>query len=636
MSPTADPIPRARKPWSWLAGILVLGVLGGGVVAVSLLLWDYIDIQAVTRAPQTEVMGAALPLPAAPAPAARPAGTAFPAHVYHSEASAGYFPDPEYYPSLVEEWEGRLADAGGRVERIGSADELRALEGEGTVAAPAAICLSDDEIDALHEHVEAGGGLVLTWATAARDEGCEWRGWSALRELARALDVRQVETRPGVYMTVPAGLPLSQGIEPAARVELRWDAQVALAVEGPRAYWSDWALNPAPAEEAEGVDAAAHLASAAGGGRVVWFGFSGGEGATPLDEARVETMLRNGVWWAAGVPSAEILPWPGGRRAAFVLTQQVGWEFENARNLAELARTRELPVTFFAASRRALDHPELAEALAAAGEVASQGADDQPVAGLPLTDQRGRLDQSRAQIRGWTGAEATGLRPPEERFDANTLEAWRALGGSYVVGINNGRTGSAEVLETAAGPVVLLPRVLKDDYNVLVQDRTMREDDLVRAFEQGLQKLRVLGGVGVLTTHSQLAGAPRHIGAVARVLDGVRAQGEWWPATGREVAEWVLARREAEVGLVPSLEEEGAWRVEVTAPADAALSGAWIKVHLPRGGPWEPWVGGEPVEFAGTEWGIAVEVRDLAPGERWTMDLRRNGEATVGGGAWGI
>jgi len=62
---------------------------------------------------------------------------------------------------------------------------------------------------------------VLTWATGARDGSCDWIGWRRVQELTGALDVRELEEREGLYLTVAAGLPLSPGLDPATRVELR-------------------------------------------------------------------------------------------------------------------------------------------------------------------------------------------------------------------------------------------------------------------------------------------------------------------------------------------------------------------------------------------------------------------------------
>lgn len=621
MSPTADPIPRAKRPWSWLAGILALGVLTGALVAAAVLLWEYVDVRALTNSSDTEV---AWPLPAPSSPAA-PAVLVDdePIRLYHSRRSAEFFPDTSHYAAIVTRWERVAATGGQGMARIGTASEVDALEGAGVVLAPAAICLESTEVEAFRRHVERGGGLVLTWATGARDGACEWRGWDVVGDLIGADEVRQLDQREGVYLTIPAAGPLAYGIEPAARVEMRWDAQVAVSSDGPRVFWSDWALNPAPAHGEESIDAGVHLRETPSGGRVLWFGFNGGEAVSPLDQGRVETLFSNGLAWASGSVVAGIQPWPGGKQSSLVVTQQVGWEFENAVNLADLGRELGVPVTFFVTSRMALDHPELAEVLLQAGEVGTRGPDDQPLGGLPRADQRVRLERSMSHVRGWSGVSPVGLRPPEESYDEHTLALWASLGGSYLVALNNGRTGSPEVIETDGGPVVLLPRALKDDYNILIQDRALRGDALAEEFAEGIRKVGALGGMALLTTHSQLAGRVRWMPSLGRMFEEVAGEEGRWTATAGEIAEWTLARHGAAVSL-EALSDD-AIQVRVQAHPERDLDGAWVELSLPGADGWEPLVRGVPVGFAVTRWGIAVQVDDLPAGGEWRAVLQRGG-----------
>ncbi len=628
MTPRKDPVPRARSPWNWLGGILMLGILGGGVVAASVLLWENLDIQGLVRTGEPAAPGP-LPEPMAPLGAAVPTA-GFEAFLYRSEATSGYYPDADFYPGALDRWEGLARMGGGAPARLGSADEVDALGGEGLLVAPAALCLDASEIDAFHRHVDTGGALVLTGATGARDGECEWRGWEALRDLTGALEAAPIEERAGLYFTVPGGIPLSAGIDPGTRVELRRDGQVALAADGPRMYWSDWALNASPAGGIEELDSAARMYALPDGGRVVWFGFSGGQGASPIDEIRIEQLFRNGLLWAAGVPSAELLPWPDGNRAALVLAQQVGWEFENAAHLATLAREKDVPVTFFVMSGLAADHPELADVLLSAGEVASQSSGDAEVAGFPFQEQQTRLRRSVEELQRWTGETPRGLRPPAERYDSETLHAWHDLGGSYLVGLNNGRTGSPELIETADGSIVLLPRLMKDDYNVIVQERSMSQSDLSREFLTAARKLHALGGLAVMSVHTQVAGSARRITAIAPVLDSVRADGAWWLATGGEVADWTLARRHATVTFRSW--ERDRIEVDVSAPPDRRIEGAWLDVALPGGSEeWEPRIDGVPVRYATTERGLAVPLPAMEAGEEQTVVLERPATEDSGG-----
>lgn len=617
MAPRREPVPRARSPWHWLGGLLVLGVVGAGLVAAALLLWENVDIRRLSRNAGTPegTLPAALP----PAAAAHPA-TGFRVALFRSAASARFFPDPEHYSGLVEHWERLAAESGGETLAVGSAEQIEGLEPGDLLLAPAAVCLRPPEVEAMRRHAERGGGLLLTWAVGARDGACEWVGWDALRRLTGAPEVRELGRRRAVYLTVPGGLPLSVGLDPATRIELRPEDQLALTAGGLRAFWSDWAMNPDPAGEDDASDAAAWLRVTDGGGRVVWFGFTAFQGASPADQERIGRLHRSGLLWAGGVPTAEILPWPGADRAALLVAQDVEAQFANAASLASLARSRGFPVTFFVLSRMALDFPELADSLRAAGEIGSQTSDHDVVAGVPYRDQLTRLRRSWSEIRGWAEDSARGLRPPEERFDENTLRSWRALGGTYLVAQNGARGGSPEVFETAEGRIALLPRIIEDDYNVIVQQARMRSRELREAFLRGTEKVHALGGLAVLSLHSQVGGTPGRVGVVGEVVDSLRAQGGWWVAPGREIAGWWLARRES---TVTARETETGLELRVTAPPSLPLAGAWLGVTLPpsRKG-WAPQREGESVRYRETSWGVAVPLDDVPAGESRTVVLR--------------
>ncbi|MEJ2541161.1 MAG: DUF4350 domain-containing protein, partial [Gemmatimonadota bacterium] len=174
MQPVRDPVPRARDAASWLGGILLLGTLGGGVVAAATLLWEYIDLRQVV--PELTSAPASAPLPVmAPAPEA--AGGAFDVLLFRSPRSAAYFPDSTHHPGVLEGWRALLEDAGGRVREIRDASELRSAGPGQLLVLPETPCLTGDERDAVLSHLDAGGSVVADWALGARDGACEWRGW---------------------------------------------------------------------------------------------------------------------------------------------------------------------------------------------------------------------------------------------------------------------------------------------------------------------------------------------------------------------------------------------------------------------------------------------------------------------------
>jgi peptidoglycan/xylan/chitin deacetylase (PgdA/CDA1 family) len=445
-------------------------------------------------------------------------------------------------------------------------------------------------------------------------------------EVTGAEDVREIPRADGLYLTVPSSLPTSSGLDAGTRIELRPDPALALRMQGQRVYWSDWALNPVTAEEAAGADVAVATIRTAEGGRVSWFGMRTGQAATAQDSVRLERLLLNGIGWAAGVPSAGPATWPGAARAAvmFVLDVEGHEPSVQARDAAAVFEAERLPVTFFVVTGLVEDDVELASALVRAGEVGTQTIDHVAVTGLTRQEQAIRLRRSRDHLADWSGREPQGLHPPEDSYDALTLDAWRRAGGSYLLASNQARSASPEIHATDAGPVVVLPRLLKDDYAVVVRDVTLRSQRLADAFLAGTAKMRAIGGLAVVAGHTQIIVTGPRLDAFRQVAESVRTQGGWWMAEGQEIADWWLARSQVvltwESPTAPRESLDGMLPVDlsdlvVTSGSETTLSNLWIDIvvpALPEGA--IPLVNGVFVDHTSESWGVRVSIGDLAPG----------------------
>lgn len=618
MPPKQDPVPRARAAAQWLGGILLLGFLAAGVVAAAAALWENVDVQSLARR-------AAAVSDEPPAPDVEPEGPGAAARitssiaVFESSASAGYFPDSTFYPAAVSRWERLAREESVSVGRVRDAAAIDDLPAGSLLLAPEAVCVSERELAAMRRHLERGGGLVLNWATAARDEGCSWRGWGPLRALTGALDLAEIPAGEAQFLSVPAGLPVSPGLPPGARIELFPEPHLALQVPGPHPYWSDWALNGISGTGTAAPDAAIVLHEPRAGGRIAWFGFRDRQAVADRDATRIRRLFRNGIRWASGTVTAEIAPWPAGARAAALVSEEVETGFENVLAFARVLRVRDAHGSIFPVSGLALEHPDIADKIADIGEVGSQTADHVSPAGLPVDEQEVRLARSRRELQQWSGTEVLGLRVPEERFDEATLLAWRRAGGTYVVALNEARSAAPEVFATEDGPVVLLPRLLKDDYNVFVQDGARRTDALLSAWLEALDKLGALGGFGLISVHSQIAGDPARVGVVGAVIDSIAGgQTDWWLATGAEITDWWLARSEARLQLEGAPDSLSLRLLTLPSPT---LAEAWLEVHLGPDAGLRPFVDGRPLAWAPTEWGIRIPVEELTTGETDEIQL---------------
>jgi peptidoglycan/xylan/chitin deacetylase (PgdA/CDA1 family) len=629
MSPRRDPAPRVHAWGHWLGGFLLLGILGGAVVAAAVGLWQSLDLRQV--APGLATTPSRPPEPAAVSPAGSLHGR-FSAVILRLSRNRAFYPDERYYEREVTRWAEVVASVGGHVRQISSLDDLARLRPDELLVLPEAPCLSGIEIQAIRTHLRRGGSLVSNWAVGARDARCNWRGWQTVAEFSGAHDVRELARRDGLYFTVPGGLPLSPGLDPGTRVELRPEPTLALNQPGARVYWSDWALNPAPDEAGGTSDVAATVGKTPAGGRIAWFGFHLSQASTPRDSLNVYRMVQNGVRWGAGVPMASVAAWPDGRRAALVLVQDVEAEHRNALALAKLLKELSLPGSFYAVSGLVKDDPELAEALSEAGEIGSHSADHRPVAGLALDDQRNILRREWGEIRGWAGEGPAGFRPPEESFDANTLRAWAESGGRYVIATNQARSGSPEVHGSGRDQMILLPRLMKDDYNVFVQDGALKADRLTEAFLEGARKIRAVGGLAIAALHTQIAGTGSRLQAVRALADTTRANQDWWTAQADEVADWWRLRSSIVVRfLAPADSESGVGpEIVVEAPRGEDIEGLWLDVVLPNGADdVRPTVNGSAVAFTVTEWGIRVPVGRLPAGGERLVAIRSSSTSVL-------
>jgi peptidoglycan/xylan/chitin deacetylase (PgdA/CDA1 family) len=618
MRPKRNPVPRARDSWVWLGGLALLGILGGGVTAAAIVLWENIDIRQLV--PQLAAPPLPIPVPEPPPEAAREE-VAYEAVVFSSPRNQGYFPDPTYYRATLQVWSELVDRTGGNVREVADAEGLRGLRPQDLLVLVEAPCLATEEVAAVRAHLRAGGGVVSNWAVGVRDADCEWTGWQTIMELTGAEDVRELPPREGLYLTVPGGVALSPGFDPGTRIELRPDPSLALRLSGPRVYWSDWALNPQADESGGGADVAAIATHSALGGRIAWFGLRVGQAATSADSVRLSRLVENGIAWAASVPTAAPAPWPDARRAALVFTLDVEDEPQNALQMAAFLGERGLPGTFFVVSRLVLEDRAMAQALIAAGEVGSQTSDHTPLQGLTAQEQRLRLGRSWTEIENWTGVPPTGLRPPEETFDPNTLDAWQRAGGTYLLATNESRSASPEVHRVGGGVQILLPRLLKDDYNIIVQDRVLRGASLGEALLAGTRKMRAIGGLAVVAGHTQIIREGPRIDALRTVADSALAQGDWWIARASDVAAWWAARAGTTVDFEPATNDTGESQspvsdVVVTAPFDRGVDDLWIDIVLPSvPEAMIPLVAGRSVDFERTEWGMRIPVGSLAAGD---------------------
>jgi peptidoglycan/xylan/chitin deacetylase (PgdA/CDA1 family) len=539
------------------------------------------------------------------------------AHLYVSRNSAVFFPDKDYYAVLVTRWDELLGEAGASVRHITGAKSVESLGSDQLLVLPAAVCLGAEDRAAIARHVQRGGHLLTSWATGARTGDCTWLGYDFTAELGNAEAVGTLERRPPTFLAIPHGSAMAAGLPPGIRIELRNEPWVALRSPASIAFWSDWALNPRAGPHG-GAAAAATAVINEAGARVVWFGFRLDMGASDYDQQLIDRFVQNAALWAAGHVIADVDPWPGGYRAAMAVTQDVEHDFENSRLLARRFADLEAPITFFVVSKLVRGHTELAETLLAAGEVGSHSVDHRQVAGRLWGNQLAALRQARNDVRGWTGERPLGLRPPREIYDQFTLEAWRRFGGLYVAGTNRARSSAPEIFTVPSGPVVVLPRVVDDDYAVMVLRGKTSADSLEAALLAALHKMRSLGGLDLVTLHTQLIDSEPRVDAIETVVRAARDAGT------AELADWWMRRSQLEVQVRERSDLSAI--VSVRNAGLISISSAWVHVHLPGDAAMyaAPEIGDDILDSEYGHSGLRIKLPTLAPGQFFNILLPRH------------
>ena len=499
--------------------------------------------------------------------------------VVRDPAAAAYYDKPATLDSIVEAWRFMLTSIGADV-RVIAPNATASAKRARVLVVPSSPCMTVETRALIDDAGSRRQGVVLTGAAGVNDGGCRVLGYGLVVSATGATRAAALEPRSMVYVTFPASSTLSADIPPGARLDLKPGTQVALRVFGRDAYYSDYDLHPLPASSEKLLDGAvAHDDD--GRRRVVYWGFDLRDAVDqPWNADVLRLLARNTIAWSARLPLTALEPWPGGRHAAAALAQDVEDRFANSRHALDSLQAIGAPATYFLTSQLAKRNTDLTKALNAAGEVGTHSENHRRLGGLPVDIQRSRLATTQTDLVELLGRRVRGLRPPEEQFDSATMAAWIANGGTYLFGANDSRTAAPELLAIGRDTLVLLGRVAGDDFALAARARTANADTIAAIAMTDYARLRALGGLYVLSYHSQMFGRPERVPALARLARGLMHDTSTWLATTGAIASWGRARAD----LIVSARETGTNRVDVVVQNRGArlTRDAVVRVVLPH------------------------------------------------------
>lgn len=498
--------------------------------------------------------------------------------VIRDDAAATFYDSASVLDSIVDAWRDMLAKIDARVV-VEPSHALSLARRADVVVIPSSPCLSLATRELLDNARARGQGIILTGRAGTEDAACRPIGFGLVIDATRASRAAVLNDRPMVYVSFPVGSPLAADIPPGARVDLKPASQVALRVRSRDAIYTDYSLQPQPAEKQVLLDVAV-TRGRYGKSRLVYWGFELRDAASqPWNLEVLRLLVRNSVAWAASLPVVRAEPWPRGKLAAAAFAQDVEDRFANSRHALDSLKSAGVPATYFLTSNLALRNSNVAHDLNEAGEVGTHSENHRRLGGLPLEVQRRRLDVTQQELTYLFGQRVRGLRPPEEQFDSATMAAWVASGGTYLFGANDSRAAAPELLRVGHDTLVLLGRVGGDDFAMAARGRNSN-DDMTGAFVDEFEQAKAQGGLYVLSYHSQLLGTPERVPVLARVARRLAADTTVWIATTGAIAQWWKNR--ADLTLTAAARGNQGIDVTIRNVGSHFVQGAVARITLPQ------------------------------------------------------
>lgn len=552
--------------------------------------------------------------------------------IVHSEATARFLGSGAVYDAHAGHWQKLARSLGAKAELIGDAGLEAGLDAYGVVVLPSVVCIGEQGRAGIRAFLAAGGGVIVTWATGTRDENAEWQGWDFLRELTGADSFQSRDAEAPWFVGFRARNPLAAGPPAGLRVQVASPDRLEATALDVDAYWSDARLFPRSAALSPSVQGA--LLHRERSGRVAWLGFH--ENAATGDAAKLlETVLANSLAWVGRATRVEVEPWPAPHGSAVLLALDVDQSAENASYAAEALLRAGAPGTFFYPSER-VDDLRDTPSIARAGELALQG---RPFGAAQGFDRLSGL--ATARYRLWrSGVTVFGLAHAD--VDRDGLLAFGGTGFHYyfVDGAEGSSVRPAAVTLTQSwGPLrrelalVRLARTTDDDLHLSPLGLFGLEPEWVtRRILADFDTVRGLGGLYVLSYHSQGLSSPEYAPVLSRLVEEWRRNGAWVASAG-EIAGWWTARGGLSVAVSPAGDpprtggkppRTGALRVEVSSatrvPSGLVLSlypsVAFSGAHLePRGSAAQ--VVAEPASGS-----VRLVLGPLEPGANLRLEVR--------------
>ena len=389
------------------------------------------------------------------------------------------------------------------------------------------------ELGELERALANGASLILYGPPSSvltKQQSLEWQGLK-FEPFSNASELRFMVLRGDQLLT------------------LGFDA--GLIIEADRAFKGYRVFSDSP--QAIGINAETSMggvvdtrlyAKRVGKGRLVWMDYAPDQLSQPenINVQHLQAASAAVFRYLLGESYSSWATWPDGKRFAGVISEDSEDKFHLADSVVEMVDTHGFPITWFILTNEAQLNRSLTERMAEVGEVACHGDSHVPFPLGSLPTQTERLARCIKVLSTITGETPKGFRPPEEKFNGDTINAVASIEMSYYMADANMDRMVPRIMRENGGirELVSLPRMGSDDYEMWYTLKLNGEESL-RLAEEELFWINVIGGFLPFSFHTQYMDKEENLAVVEHY--GRRfQQADCYFATAGQIADWWRVR----------------------------------------------------------------------------------------------
>jgi peptidoglycan/xylan/chitin deacetylase (PgdA/CDA1 family) len=278
-------------------------------------------------------------------------------------------------------------------------------------------------------------------------------------------------------------------------------------------------------------------------------------------------------------PYSAIATWPRAKPFGALVEEDTEDKYTYAKPVVALFAKHNYPISWYILSNEALKHRQLTREMATTGEIACHGDNHGLFTRNTGREQLIRIARCQKVLREITGVTPRSFRPPEEAFNALTMDAIINNHMSHYIAENDSDRAVPELQISLVNgnSLVSIPRLVSDDYE-LWHTRHLDYKSTIRQMDEDINWVRYIGGTYMFSFHTQQMVNKKHFNAIKHLAQKLTDSDAYF-ATSKDVADWWRFRLALIHGETPSVDEFDHFRpVLLTVDEDGTL----IKARYPR------------------------------------------------------